>query len=171
MAGMSRYIPVYLGQSKLGLKAEDFISGSDIASIEKSIKPGRVEAISLDGAVSDALLKDIGVEVGVDVVSAKYVWPSVEREYWYEFLFLNYCLAGFHKFGQVGRRGVTDECSVMAGSCFVVDPSRTHWLEPAVENPELCLLLQFAVPRRDKKSFNKIMDWMSPSFRFLPLFR
>lgn len=168
---MRRYIPVYLGQSELGLKAEDFLSGSDIASIEKQVQPGRFEGISLDGAVSDALRRDIGVEVGVDVVSAKYVWPSVEREHWYDFLFLNYCLTGFHKFGQVGRRGVTYKCSVMPGSCFVIDTSRTHWLAPSVENPELCLLLQFAVPRRDKKSFNKIADWMSPSFRFLPLFR
>lgn len=161
---MSRYIPVYLGQSKLGLKAEDFISGSDIASIEKSIKPGRFEAISLDGAVLDALWRDIGVEVWADVVSAKYVWPSVERKHWHCFLFLNYCLTGFHAFGQVDRRGVADQCSVMPGSCFVIDPRRTHWLEPIGEEPEVCLLLQFAVPRRDKKSFNKIVDWMLPPF-------
>lgn len=168
---MSRYVPVYLGQSKLGLKAEDFISGSDIASIEKQVRTGEVEAISLDDAVLEALRKDIGVEVGVDVLATRYAWPHVEHKNWHSFLFLNYCLTGFHKFGQVGRRGVLDECSVMPGSCFVVDPSRIHWLEPTVENPEVCLLLQFAVPRRDKKSFNKITNWMSPSFRFLPLFR
>lgn len=161
---MSRYVPVYLGQSKLGLKAEDFLSGGDIASIEKQVQPGSFEAISIDGAVSDALLKDIGVDVGVDVVSAKYVWPHVECEHWHCFLFLNYCLTGFHTFGQVGRRGLADECSVEAGSCFVVDPRRTHWLEPIGEEPEVCLLLQFAVPRRDKKSFKKIVDWMLPPF-------
>lgn len=161
---MSRYIPVSLGISKLGLKAEDFLSGSDIASIEKQVRPGRFDWISLDGAVSDALLKDIGVDVGVDVVSAKYVWPSVEWEHWHSFLFLNYCLTGFHTFGQVGRRGLVDQCNVELGSCFVVDPRRTHWLEPSVEKPEVCLLLQFAVPRRDKKSFKKIADWMLPTF-------
>lgn len=161
---MSRYIPVYLGQSKLGLKAEDFLSGSDIASIEKQVQPGRFDGICFDGAVSAALLEDIGVDVGVNVVWAKYAWPYVEREYWHCFLFLNYCLTGFHTFGQVGRRGVADQCSVMPGSCFVVDPRRTHWLEPSVENPEVCLLLQFAVPRRDKKSFKKIVDWMLPPF-------
>lgn len=161
---MSRYIPVYLGQSKLGLKAEDFLSVSDIASIEKQVRAGRFEWISLDGDVSDALRKDIGVDVGVDVVSAKYVFPSVEWEHWHSFLFLNYCLTGFHAFGQVGRRGLLDECCVEAGSCFVIDPSRIHWLEPSVEKPEVCLLLQFAVPRRDKKSFKKIVDWMIPPF-------
>lgn len=161
---MSRYIPVYLGQSQLGLKAEDFLSGGDIALIEKQVRPGRFEVISIDGAVSDALRKDIGVDVGVDVVSAKYVWPSVEWEHWHSFLFLNYCLTGFHAFGQVGRRGLLDECSVELGSCFVIDPSRIHWLEPSVEPPEVCLLLQFAVPRRDKKSFKKIVDWMLPPF-------
>ena len=161
---MSRYSPVYLGQSKLGLKAEDFLSGSDIASIEKQVQPGRFDGICFDGAVSAALLEDIGVDVGVNVVWAKYAWPYVEREYWHCFLFLNYCLTGFHKFGQVGRRGIADRCSVMPGSCFVVDPRRTHWLEPSVENPEVCLLLQFAVPRRDKKSFKKIVDWMLPPF-------
>ena len=109
-------------------------------------------------------MKDIGVDVWVDVVSAKYVWPSVEREHWHCFLFLNYCLTGFHTFGQVGRSGLVDECNVELGSCFVVDPRRTHWLEPIGEEPEVCLLLQFAVPRRDKKSFNKIVDWMLPPF-------
>lgn len=161
---MSRYIPVYLGQSNLGLKAEDFLSGSDIASIEEQVQPGEVEVISLDDAVLEALRKDIGVEVGVDVLATRYVWPHVECEHWHCFLFLNYCLTGFHKFGQVGRRGLVDECNVEAGSCFVVDPRRTHWLEPSVENPEICLLLQFAVPRRDKKSFKKIVDWMLPPF-------
>jgi hypothetical protein len=107
----------------------------------------------------------------VDILATRYVWPHVEDEHWHHFLFLNYCLTGFHAFGQVDRRGVADQCSVMPGSCFVIDPRRTHWLEPIGEEPEVCLLLQFAVPRRDKKSFNKIMDWMSPSFRFLPLFR
>lgn len=161
---MSRYIPVYLGQSKLGLNAKDFLSGSDIASIEKQVRPGRFDWISLDGAVSDALRKDIGVEVGVDVVSAKYVFPGVEHKHWHSFLFLNYCLTGFHTFGQVGRRGLVDECNVELGSCFVVDPRRTHWLEPIGEEHEVCLLLQFAVPRRDKKSFKKIVDWMALPF-------
>ena len=46
---MSRYIPVSLGVSKLGLKAEDFLSGSDIASIEKQVRTGRFEVISLEG--------------------------------------------------------------------------------------------------------------------------
>jgi hypothetical protein len=161
---MSRYIPVSLGVSKLGLKAEDFLSGSDIASIEKQVRPGEVEVISLDDAVLEALRKDIGVEVGVDVLATMYVWPHVECEHWHCFLFLNYCLTGFHTFGQVGRRGLVDQCSVMPGSCFVVDPSRIHWLEPNGGSSEVCLLLQFAVPRRDKKSFNKIVDWMLPPF-------
>lgn len=161
---MSRYIPVSIGVSKLGLKAEDFLSGGDVASIKKSTTRGRFELMSLDGAVSDALLKDIGVDVGVDVLATRYVWPHVEPKHWSAFLFLNYCLTGFHTFGQVGRRGVVDECSIEAGSCFVIDPSRTHWFEPEGEEPEVCLLLQFTVPRRDKKSFNKIVEWMMLPF-------
>lgn len=161
---MSRYIPVSLGVSQLGLKAEDFLSGSDIASVEKQVRPGDIEVISLDGAVLDALLKDIGVDVMVDLVATRGVWPHVEARHWHSFIFLNYCLVGNHTFGQIGIRGIADQCSVMPGSCFVVDPRRTHWLEPSVENPEVCLLLQFAVPRRDKKSFKKIVDWMLPPF-------
>jgi hypothetical protein len=161
---MSRYIPVYLGQSKLGLKAEDFISGSDIASIEKSIKPGRFEAISLDGAVSDALLKDIGVDVMVDIVATRGFWPSAAARHWHSFIFLNYCLIGNHTFGQIGLRGAFDWCNIQSGRCFAIDPRRIHWLEPISEQAELCLLLQFSVPRRDKKTFNKIVEWMALPF-------
>lgn len=161
---MSRYIPVDLGSSKLGLKTEDFTTSDWLAQIKVSIKPGRVEVTSLDDAVLDALLKDIGVDVMVDLVATRGIWPSAEARHWHSFIFLNYCLMGNHTFGQIGLRGAFDWRNIQSGRCFTIDPRRIHWLEPSGGQADLCLLLQFAVPRRDKKTFNKIVDWMALPF-------
>lgn len=161
---MSRYIPVDFGLSKLGLKAEDFLTSDQLAQIQRSIKPSGIEVTSLDGAVLDALLKDIGVDVMVDIVATRGFWPSAAARHWHSFIFLNYCLIGNHTFGQIGLRGAFDWCNIQSGRCFAIDPRRIHWLEPISEQAELCLLLQFSVPRRDKKTFNKIVEWMALPF-------
>ena len=164
---MSRYVPVDLGLSRLArlrLKAEDFLASDRLAQIHGSSKVGHIEVTSLNGAVLDGLLKDIGVDVMVDLVATRGFWPHVEARHWHSFIFLNYCLMGNHTFGQIGMRGAFDWCDIQSGRCFAIDPKRVNWLEPSSEQADLCLLLQFAVPRRDKKTFNKIVEWMALPF-------
>jgi len=157
---MRRKTPL-LGVTPIGLRVDDIFSKSQLEkAFERVGFYHEVETIYPDSAVVDALCEMIGADVMITGLACDGVVPHVD-DFNYHWAFgINVCLEGNHTFGEVAPRRKVNEIPVEKNTCFVVDHRVHHWFYPRDRMFDQALLLSIMVNRRDKATFQKVLDWL-----------